>query len=396
MYDDIAHNPSNPYPGVIINSVGGNNVYNGVPKDYTGPDVTPQNFIDVLTGNSTGGKKVLRSGPNDEVFIYFSDHGGPGMICFPYDVLYAHQLNDALKYMHKHKMYNSLVFYIEACESGSMFYGLLDPTMRIYAVTASTPEQSSYACCFDDHVGAYLGDVFSVNWLENSDNYENDVQETLIDQYRIVRNETNTSRVCMYGDISMLNFNLSTFIIYNNLTNRRATREISSFAISMIESNYASFGMFIRKYRITGDDKYLAAAYNQMVEHQTMQNIFGKISLQNTDRCYPKSFVDSRCMERRVNEFKQLFGELTDAKLPYLKVFGQDCIRNISESNPFDAENCGECDYNFGMCVFQIDSTCQCVKMFNDCLKGCNCTDPNYRELYREYCCMYGCSCCKH
>ncbi|KAI2644177.1 Legumain [Labeo rohita] len=36
MYDDIAHNRNNPYPGNIINKRNRPNVYPGVPKDYTG------------------------------------------------------------------------------------------------------------------------------------------------------------------------------------------------------------------------------------------------------------------------------------------------------------------------------------------------------------------------
>lgn len=32
MYDDIANNPSNPRPGVIINNPKGSDVYAGVPK----------------------------------------------------------------------------------------------------------------------------------------------------------------------------------------------------------------------------------------------------------------------------------------------------------------------------------------------------------------------------
>jgi legumain len=32
MYDDIAHNPENPYPGTIINHPEGSDVYHGVPK----------------------------------------------------------------------------------------------------------------------------------------------------------------------------------------------------------------------------------------------------------------------------------------------------------------------------------------------------------------------------
>ncbi|PNX84150.1 vacuolar-processing enzyme-like protein [Trifolium pratense] len=84
MYDDIAFNEENPRPGVIINSPHGNNVYKGVPKDYTGEDVTVNNFFAALLGNKsalTGGSgKVVDSGPNDHIFVYYSDHGGPGVL----------------------------------------------------------------------------------------------------------------------------------------------------------------------------------------------------------------------------------------------------------------------------------------------------------------------------
>lgn len=64
-YDDIANSPSNPYKGKIFNkptySNPGVDVYEGVNIDYKGADVTPENFLAVLEGNSTAtkGKKVL-------------------------------------------------------------------------------------------------------------------------------------------------------------------------------------------------------------------------------------------------------------------------------------------------------------------------------------------------
>ncbi|CAG2116900.1 unnamed protein product, partial [Medioppia subpectinata] len=67
-YDDIAFDTSNPTPGIIINKYGGPDVYEGVPKDYTGEDVTPQNFLGILRGDEElvkKGKRVLKSSPND-------------------------------------------------------------------------------------------------------------------------------------------------------------------------------------------------------------------------------------------------------------------------------------------------------------------------------------------
>jgi legumain len=47
--------------------------------------VTAANFLAVLTGDSAAvkGKKVLKSNANDNVFIFFTDHGGTGLVAFP-------------------------------------------------------------------------------------------------------------------------------------------------------------------------------------------------------------------------------------------------------------------------------------------------------------------------
>ncbi|CAI7864316.1 unnamed protein product [Closterium sp. NIES-53] len=50
-------------------------------QDYTGRHVTVHNFIAALLGNASaingGSGKVIASGPNDHVFVYYTDHGGP-------------------------------------------------------------------------------------------------------------------------------------------------------------------------------------------------------------------------------------------------------------------------------------------------------------------------------
>lgn len=208
MVDDIAQNAQNPTKGIIINQPNGPDVYKGVRKDYTGlSQVTPLHFLNVIKGNAAamkgiGSGRVLTSGPNDNVFINFVDHGGPGIIAFPTEMLQATDLIAALKYMNTNKMYNQLVFYLEACESGSMFDGLLPANINIFATTASTPTTSSYAIYFDQARGTYLGDVYSVVWMQNSDTADLKT-ETLAAQYEFTKKNTNTSVVCEYGTMSM-------------------------------------------------------------------------------------------------------------------------------------------------------------------------------------------------
>lgn len=206
MYDDIANSDENPTPGIVINRPGGSDVYNGVLKDYTGEDVTPENFLAVLRGDAEavkgkGSGKVLKSGPHDHVFVYFTDHGAPGILVFPNDDLHVKDLNKTIRYMYKHQKYQKMVFYIEACESGSMM-NHLPQDMNVYATTASNPSESSYACYYDEQRSTYLGDWYSVNWMEDSD-MEDLSKETLHKQYQLVKSHTNTSHVMQYGNKSI-------------------------------------------------------------------------------------------------------------------------------------------------------------------------------------------------
>lgn len=214
MYDDIAYAEENPTPGVVVNHINGSNLYPGMVKDYTGDLVTPANFLDVLQGRRPRGGgtgKVIASGPQDHIFVYFTDHGAPGLIAFPNDVLYAKNLSEAIRSMHNKGRFGRMVIYVEACESGSMFAdGMLANNVSVYATTAANPDESSYACYWDPIRETYLGDVYSVKWMEDSDR-ENLRKETLIGQFNIVRRETNTSHVEEYGDLRIGAMTVSQF-----------------------------------------------------------------------------------------------------------------------------------------------------------------------------------------
>lgn len=221
FYDDIANDPENPFPGQIFNQPTtdgqpGVDVYNGCRKSYTGSDVTASNFLNVLTGNASamqgiGTGQVLPTDPDEDIFVAAFDHGGTGVFAMPTGpFLEATALNDALKQMHATGMYRRLVFYLESCESGSMFHGLLSSGLGIYAATAASPNESSWGtyCPPDDdmvngqHVGSCLGDNFSVSWMENAD--ASPGGETLHEQYVAVRDRVQDSHVSQYGDGSWL------------------------------------------------------------------------------------------------------------------------------------------------------------------------------------------------
>jgi len=216
MYDDVAAALQNPFQGSLYNRpTDGSDaidVYKGCKKDYTGSDVTPETFMAVLTGDARrAGGPVLNSTEEDDVFINFADHGAPGLVAFPRGTLHARRLLRAFEVMHSKKMYRNLVFYLEACESGSMFANLPEDR-NIYAVTAANGRESSYATyCppMDDrvngkHINTCLGDEFSVHWLEDTDSEASGGKETLLEQFKRVRDNTRKSHVMDFGDVNQI------------------------------------------------------------------------------------------------------------------------------------------------------------------------------------------------
>ena len=132
--------------------------------DYTGGDVTAENFLSVLRGDKAavrgvGSGAVLESGPDDDVFIYFADHGAFGIVSFPHDFLSSETLVATLGLMQESQRFKQVLFYLEACESGSMFLNLPE-SLRVLAVTASNSTAPSYACYYDQTLETFLADVF--------------------------------------------------------------------------------------------------------------------------------------------------------------------------------------------------------------------------------------------
>jgi len=241
-YDDIAHNRENPFKGKLFNKPDpkgpGKDVYAGCKIDYKGKQVNTEEFIGVITGNGTG--KVLKSTKDDHVFINFVDHGAPGLIAFPSTELHKKDLQKALKKMHKKKMFKRLVFYLETCESGSMFEGMKIP--GVYAVSAANGKESSWgtycpgsgAHSKDDmvngkHLQSCLGDLFSVNWMQDDD-AKDTTKETLFEQFVAVKKATNKSHVMAWGDKSFVNDTVSEYSGRVSAEPRRSPDRLSTAA----------------------------------------------------------------------------------------------------------------------------------------------------------------------
>merc|ERR1712190_52550 len=168
--------------------------------------------LKVLSGDSSAPGPVLKSTANDHVFVYYADHGGVGILGVPNGVsggyIHAADINKAIETLQSKGGYKELIFYLEACESGSIFNNLLKaPNAK--AVTAANPKESSWGwyCPGSStggdkvdgkNIGSCLGDEFSVRWMEDTDS-ENIRAETVGQQVAKVTKAVTKSHVQQYG-----------------------------------------------------------------------------------------------------------------------------------------------------------------------------------------------------
>jgi len=155
---------------------------------------------------------VLKSTAQDRVFVYYTDHGGVGILGVPSGAaggyIHAADINKAIETLQSKGGYKELLFYLEACESGSIFANLLKaPNAK--ALTAANPSESSWGwyCAGSGtggdmvngkNIGSCLGDEFSVRWMEDTDAASINT-ETVGQQAAALVKAVTKSHVMQYG-----------------------------------------------------------------------------------------------------------------------------------------------------------------------------------------------------
>ena len=355
-YDDIANNARNPFPGQMFNQPNGKDVYGGVVIDYFGKDVTPSNFIAAITGDAdavvktdertTG--KVLTSTTNDNVFMYFSDHGSSNLIAFPSKYLYADELNDAFKVMHEKGLYKELVFYLESCYSGSMFDKELPTNISIYTTTAANEHESSYGeyCSSEAKVngtliGSCLGDEYSVRFMEDLDSRPGDEIKdyTLQAQYEYLVKAVTGSHVKQYGDLKIAEESVANFVSkagksFYNLV-KRGIRKILPPKMRNPSSKINNLNYRLEWYRMQAEQSNDLEAENEYYEEILAQGRVTKIF-----ELFNKKFglkeidfetkVDYNCYREVVQSYEDSCGTLIDRDFKFMPNIANFCTKGIS------------------------------------------------------------------
>ncbi|KAI3828883.1 hypothetical protein L1987_02994 [Smallanthus sonchifolius] len=378
MYDDIVNNKMNPRPGVIINSPNGSDVYAGVPKDYTGEYVTAANFYAVLLGNAsalTGGSgKVVASGPFDTVFVYYADHGGPGILGMPnMPYIYANDFIQVLKTKHAMATYSEMVIYVEACESGSIFEGLIPEDLNIYVTTASNANESSWGTYCPgmtppppQEYDTCLGDLYSVSWMEDSD-VEDLKTETLEVQYLKVKlrtlnhNSTEGSHVMQYGTQRISNETVSVY--QGSCPNSSLTVNPSQLfdSIGVVDQREADlYSMWHTYQKSTGEPQEkeeLLKNIKEITAHRAHldssviainSQLLGDLQ-HGSVRGGGWALVDDwDCLKSMVRTFETHCGSLTQYGMKHTRTFANACNNGVSKEAMDEAAQAACSSYNMG------------------------------------------------
>lgn len=197
--DDIANNPSNPDPGVIRVTPGGDNVYRDVKIDYLTSDLDSEDILNILKGKNTyRTPTVIESTENDNIFIFWSGHGTPGAMCYS-DEQYAlsgSNISAALRQMAEEKRYRKLLMMVEACFSG----GVLEQCVGIPGmlfITAANGDETSKADIFNEQLKVWMSNRFTSIFIEQITADRNIAMRDLY--YRLFIN-TVGSHVMVYND----------------------------------------------------------------------------------------------------------------------------------------------------------------------------------------------------
>lgn len=326
-YDDIANNSQNPIKGKLFNHPDGSDVYGGCVIDYKGATVNSANYLAVLKGQSSATlTKVLKSTSADKVFLNFTDHGAPGLIAFPSDYLYAPDLQAALQYMNTNKMYSKLVYYLEACESGSMFTSL-PTTWNIYATTAANATESSWGCyCGSQatvggvNIGSCLGDLYSVVWMEDSDLQTKG--ETLQGQFTNILKLVTQSHPQQFGDLTWTTDLVSDWI--NGPVSVEQEKRAENRTKNLVNSRDIKLHYLINRHANEMSENTMNELNEEIMMRKLFDDIFTEIQTLHADVPLAND-TDFDCYKDLINFFEAQCGRFTEYGMKYMRSFYDIC-----------------------------------------------------------------------
>ena len=337
-YNDIVNNAKNPFKGKIFNMKLITSVYPGDDKiDYKGDLVTGNNFINVITGRKTAQvKKVLTSTANDNVFIYYCDHGAKGLVAMPTGgCLTGHVLRQAVLLMKQKKMFKKLFIAIEACYSGSVGE-MLNDISDVNVITAANNAESSYAS-FDLHIIALLPAVSNQFSHQLFKSFIKSPAKTIDETYEHVKSKVSGSHVMLYGDKKQSkSVKVNEFIGKASAKNDNDDDEFTKTISIVSQLNYTKSQQIKAIEESTtiqesakGYIDYIKTLEHENISLSTFKEIATKFvkeeELSHDD--FDSSKASWTCYSDVVEAFRTKCGEITEFEYDKLPLFNKICLK---------------------------------------------------------------------
>jgi len=260
-YDDIANSIENPFPGQLFHTLDHVNVYPGKEAiRYSGKSLSAQDFYKVLMG--------LNTDQNDDLLIFYNDHGAPGILSVPETCglpIFADDFSNVIRLMAVQKKFKKCFIIIEACFSGSI--GSLINHPNVITITAAQSFESSYSDIIDYMVGVSLSNEFSAIIM---DLLQTNSEITIGQLFEKTKNRMKRSTPCIYGPAENMNLKVSSFVGKLRTSNGNSNYQSSPVDESELDLLYHQTIM-------TSGNETLKAKY--LMSKQKMEQLSSRLSL---------------------------------------------------------------------------------------------------------------------
>lgn len=245
-------------------------------------------------------------------------------------------------------MFSELVFYLETCESGSMFPNITAAD-KIYAMTASNATQSSYgaycgteAVVNNTNIGSCLGDLFSINWMQDTEANNPNV-ETLKQQQTTVTQKTNLSPVCTFGDFSFLSDPVGDFEGIDDVEAHTYTERLIAKAShlykkataktveskQLVDSRDNELHVLYNRVMSEGSIESMHALEKELAHHEFVDQLFATHF--NITANAPEVPQNFDCLRMMVGGVEEMCGPWSGYSLKYVRKLANACDTMTSE-----------------------------------------------------------------
>lgn len=209
-YDDIAYHPQNNFQGKIFHDLDHKtNIYGGSELINYKNKITKSTFKEALFD--------LNGNEDDNLFIYYVDHGAVGFISVPDSEeghLTAPYIADVMIELHQKKSYRNCIFFMLACLSGSVGEYVEEKLIKsniknTAIITSAGNNESSMGSYYDPWNDITISSQFSISFI---DKIREDPDCTISNLFDSLVLNTKYSTPVYYGDENLKLMKISDFI----------------------------------------------------------------------------------------------------------------------------------------------------------------------------------------